>query len=94
MINTGIAQVNYVDSLKQALSNTAEESSKAKILVQLAETFDSLDRVESIKYYSEALLLEKDKYSRAVINDKIGLGNWQITCTSTSLPLKLRSFLL
>jgi len=78
MINTGIAQVNYVDSLKQALSNTAEESSRAKILVQLAETFDSLDRVESIKYYSEALLLEKDKYSRAVINDKIGLGNWRL----------------
>ena len=94
IINTSTGQVNVEDSLKQILNKTTVDSSKAKILVQLARSANHIDREKSIKYYSEALQFEEDKYSRALILDTIGLFNWQLGNYNESIEYFKEALLL
>ncbi len=83
--NISYAQKNNVDSLKQILTETEDDSSKAKILLQLARLSKALDREKSIEYYLEALQFKMSKYDRAVTLDTIGLFNWQLGNVKNSL---------
>ncbi len=76
--NFNYSQNSKIDSLQQILEVTKEDSSKAKILVQLAKLSSNFDREKSIEYYLEALPFEKNKKKKALILYPIGLFNWQL----------------
>jgi signal transduction histidine kinase len=77
-VNFTFAKQSIEDSLKQQLIKTEQDSTKAKLLLQLASCTNNTNKEQSIDYYSEALSFESDNYRKATILDTIGLLNWQL----------------
>lgn len=77
-VNFTFAKQSIEDSLKQQIIKTEQDSSKAKLLLQLARSIKDNNKEKSIEYYLEALKFERDKYTQAVTIDTIGLYNWQL----------------
>lgn len=75
--NHVLSQKKTTDSLKQILSETIIDSSKAQILMQLALSVYDTNKEKSIEYYIEALNYEHDKYKNAVLLNTIGIAYWQ-----------------
>jgi len=78
LLNSNFAQKKSIDSLKQVLFETRDDTSKAKLLVQIAKSIVGTDKEQAIKYYIEASKLETNKKKKAVIFNTIGLYNWQL----------------
>jgi len=77
-LTNSIANTEREDSLKYILNNTVDNSSKAKILVQLAKEIVDIDKKQAIKYYMEASELETESSEKGEIYNSIGLYNWQL----------------
>jgi len=74
-------QTTNVDSLKEILSKTYGDSSKAEILIEIGYALHPFDEKQTISYYIEALRLFKNKisdYRKGVLLNKIGYHNWKL----------------
>ena len=78
MVNDISAQITKEDSLYQIFEASPDDSTKLKILFQLARTNDLSYIEKSVKYYLKTLDYVNDKYNRAAILDTIGLYSWQL----------------
>ncbi|MCK4640256.1 MAG: hypothetical protein KAU06_02860 [Candidatus Marinimicrobia bacterium] len=79
--SASIAQEAKIDSLKQLLAETADDSNRAEILIKLGSLVDKYDPEKSINYSLEALELfskQNDIRGRARTLNKIGYNHWQL----------------
>ena len=78
LFQLGMAQVMTEDSLKLAILESSEDSTKAKLYRQYASSILANEKEKAIEYYSQTLNFEKRKPDRGYILYTMGLASWQL----------------